>query len=121
MAVEVLEAGFVRVTPDVLDWTDVLTHAANLIEEHGWVKGDSGDASRGFSLHGAIGQAAAALTDGGKDNPTARILRDTATERLRAVMPDKFANETAPDIVWNDAQRSSRPVVTLISKALSAA
>lgn len=121
MAVKVLGAGYVGIEPDVLDWTDVLLDAQALIEEHGWVKNTSGDASKGFSLHGAIGQAAATLTGEGKDAPVARTLREDALTKLKAVMPAKYRDESQPDLVWNDAQRNKKAVTTLIGKALATA
>lgn len=121
MAVKQLEPGFVRVEPDVLDWTDVLMDAKALIEEHGWVKNTSGDYSTGFSLHGAIGTVTAKLTGEGKDQPVARTLRQDANAKLLEVMPDSYKEQAQPDIAWNDKQRGKKSVMALIDKALARA
>lgn len=86
MSTTVIEPGrLVRVDPDVLNADDILEFGAALIEEHGHVTGDSGDVDQGFSIHGAIGEAASRATgDSGKNSDRARTLRDAAAEKIRA-------------------------------------
>lgn len=85
MGVTVIEPGrLVRVDPDEVNADDVLDFGAAMIEEQGHVVRDSGDASRGWSIHGAIGEAARRVTgESGKDGPRARELRNAAAEQLR--------------------------------------
>jgi hypothetical protein len=68
----------VKVHPPAFGARDVIELAESLIETHGWVKGDGGDASRGWSIHGAIGEAAARATSSQKDSTSARPFRDAA-------------------------------------------
>lgn len=85
MGVTVIEPGrLVRVDPDEVSADDVLDFGAALIEEQGHIVRDSGDATRGWSIHGALGEAARRVTgESGKDGPMARQLRDAAALQLR--------------------------------------
>lgn len=86
----------VRIDPAYVDTNDVIELAEALIEEHGHVQQDSGDATRGWSIHGALGEAAHRLTnDQGKDKPTARRFRDDAAARI-------LANEGRTELEVND-------------------
>lgn len=74
---------FVRVEPDKVDADDILEFAAALIARYGWVKGDSGDEHRGFSIHGAIGEAAKRATLSHHKGETAsRKLREAAKAQM---------------------------------------
>lgn len=89
----------VRVGPDELDADDILEFGQALITEQGWVKGTSGDASQGWSIHGAIGEAARRATgSSAKDSGDARSLRNDAAAQLAAAHNDRSEadlNDTA--------------------------
>lgn len=85
--VTVIKPGkIVLVRPDALDEDDILDFAAAIVEEQGWVKGQGGDATQGWSIHGAVGEAARRATDSsGKDSTSARPLRDKAAAKVLAI------------------------------------
>lgn len=73
----------VEVSPDEIDEKDTLEVAELLIDEHGHFKNDSGDETRGWSIHGAVGEAARRVTDSsGKDQDGPRALRNSAAALL---------------------------------------
>lgn len=75
----------VRVEPDRIDADDIIEFAGALLFAHGWIKGDSGDEHRGWSIHGAVGEAARRATGAGtKDAREARILRDQVAGMVAA-------------------------------------
>lgn len=84
MGVTVIDPGrLVLVEPDGLDAKDVLELAGAIIEEQGWSKGSSGGSSleggAGWSIHGAVGEAARrAKGVSDKSSDAARPLRDEA-------------------------------------------
>lgn len=83
MTTTVIRPGVVKVEPDQLDENDVMEFAEALIEEHGHVKNTGGDAGTGWSIHGAIGEAARRATgEGGKDGSRSRVLRDAAATKI---------------------------------------
>lgn len=86
MGVTVIEPGrLVLVEPDQLDANDILDFGAALIEEHGHMTGDSGDEQKGWSIHGAVGEAARRATGShAKDDPASRVLRDEAARKIMA-------------------------------------
>lgn len=90
MPVTVIKAKkLARVEPDLLDGNDILDFAAVLIEDQGHTKTNSGSASVGWSLHGAIGEASRLATDSGaKDSQTARPLRTSAEGLLEQRWPE---------------------------------
>lgn len=96
--VTVIDGGkTVIVGPDDLTADDILEFGAALIEEHGHKKGDSGDASQGWSIHGAVGEAARRATgESGKDGPRSRVLREVAAQQL-------FAKHGKGEFEVNDA------------------
>lgn len=97
MGVTVIHPGrLVKVEPDEIDEKDTLEVAEAMIEEQGHIQGDSGDENRGWSIHGAIGEAARRVTDSqGKDNSEPRALRDAAAQLL-------LDHHQASEIVLND-------------------
>lgn len=126
--VTVIEPGrLVKVDPDKLDAHDILEFAEVLIEEHGWLQHDSGDTGRGFSLHGAVGEAARrAVTPhsvstyvskdnstGKREDPGARELRDAANELLVAM-------HGKTDIEINDAASTVDEVLVASRQARGA-
>lgn len=87
---EIVPGKLVKVEPDGLGAKDVIELGEALIEEHGWVTGDSGDESRGWSIHGAIGEAAKRATGStGKDSTEARPLRDEAARMMTESDPNR--------------------------------
>lgn len=79
----------VEVVPDGVGVNDVIELAEALIEEHGNVKGDSGSEKGGWSIHGAIGEAARRATDSNaKDSVRARPFRDKAATLLMETDPE---------------------------------
>lgn len=100
---EIHPGRLVRIGPARINVNDVLELAEALIEEHGHIKRDSGSAATGWSLHGAIGEAAKrAVAAHGKDSPEARPLRDAANEALMA------AHGGRTDIQLNDEPRCTK-------------
>lgn len=100
--VTVIEPGkLVRVDPPALNVDDVIEFAEALIEEEGHVKGEGGEGKRGWSIHGAIGEAAKRATgEGGKDGTRSRELRNQATAKLTEAFPQQNEyelNDTAAD------------------------
>lgn len=85
MSVTVISPTVVKVEPDELNADDILEFAEALIEEHGHYTGDSGSSSAGWSIHGAIGEAAMRATgEGGKDGSKSRVLREAAKDRVES-------------------------------------
>lgn len=83
MSVTVIREGLVRVDPDRVGPDDILEFGARIIEEHGWVTHESGSVEKGFSIHGAVGEAARRAT-GTHDKGawSARALRDETREQF---------------------------------------
>lgn len=84
MSVTEIEPGrLVRVEPEKVTADDILEFGAAMIEEQGHVKNDSGDANRGWSIHGAVGEAARRATgESAKDGAASRPLREAAASQL---------------------------------------
>lgn len=98
MAVTIISPDLVRVEPDGLTADDILDFGAALIEEHGWRTDDSGNAEDGWSIHGAVGEAARRATDShAKDSEASRPLRDEAARQVEAThgAPEFFVNDNA--------------------------
>jgi len=99
MTVTVIRPGrLVQVEPDKLTADDIIDFAAALIEVHGWVQHDSGDEKRGWSIHGALGEASRRATQSrGKDDSAARRFRDQANAQIKAKydMDDIKLNDTS--------------------------
>lgn len=118
-SVERMSGRTVRVGEDLLDARDVIEVGEALIERDGWLQRDSGDAARGWSLHGAIGEAAKRLGEHGtghdKGGPVARPLRDAATKLLEKVLPD---GET--EFTFNDKADDADAVIALMRAARGA-
>lgn len=102
----------VRVGPDELDADDILEFGQALIQEQGWVKGESGDATKGWSIHGAVGEAARRATGASaKDDGRARPLRNEAAAQLAA------ANEGKTEAELNDSADTVDQVLALMGAA----
>lgn len=110
MTTTVIRPGrLVRVEPSKISGRHVLELAEALIEEFGHMKGDSGDESRGFSIHGAIGEAAKRITTSNdKGSDRARSLRDEAKNLV-----ERHHNEgRAGDAPWKtEASLNDDPAV----------
>lgn len=113
MSVTEIQPGrLVKVEPDELDAKDVLELGEALIEEHGWVQQTGGDETIGWSIHGAVGEAAKRATgEHGKDGARARPLRDEAA-RLVAE-----AHGGATEIAVNDNAGSVGEVLAAMRAA----
>jgi hypothetical protein len=77
---------------------DIIELAEALIEENGWVKGDGGNASKGWSIHGAIGEASGRAYGGNssqKGGTKERPLRDDAAQK---VSDADMAMRSTPDV-----------------------
>lgn len=104
MTVTVIEPGrLVLVEPDGLDARDIIELGEALIEEHGWVQNDGGNEARGWSIHGAVGEAANRATGSkGKDTQDARPLRDEAarliSEADQGHRTEQDINDSAPSV-----------------------
>lgn len=106
--VEIERGKLVQVLPDALNAKDIIEFAEALIEEEGWVQGTGGAAGQGWSIHGAIGEASDRVTPApggnrqGKDNPTARPLRNEAAALLTETDPqhrnEMEINDQAQDV-----------------------
>jgi hypothetical protein len=103
----------VRVGPDELDADDILEFGQALIEEQGWVKGESGDATKGWSIHGAVGEAARrAMGQTSKsDYGPGRDLRNEAAAQLAA------ANDGRTEADLNDTADTVDQVLALMGAA----
>lgn len=110
-AVEVLSPKLVKIAPTKVTGKDILELAEALVYEHGHVKGDSGDATRGFSIHGAVNEAAARVTGQHKSDAGASELRDEATELLLR------AHEGQTDLTLNDSAESKEQVLAYFRAA----
>lgn len=100
MSVTEIRPGVVKVEPDQLDENDVIELGEALIEEHGWVKNTGGDEKQGFSIHGAIGEAAKRATgEHEKDGPRSRTLRNAAAAKIGDLGKNEIqANDDATDV-----------------------
>lgn len=88
MVTEIQPGKLVKVEPDALDAKDVIELAEVLIEEHGWVQGSGGDQASGWSIHGAIGEAARRATGAGaKDYGDAPSFRNQAAVLVTGADP----------------------------------
>ena len=103
----------VRVGPDELDADDILEFSQALIREQGWVKGKSGDAAGGWSIHGAVGEAARrAMGQTSKsDSGPGRQLRDDAAAQLAAAHGGKT------EVELNDTADTVEQVLALVGAA----
>lgn len=126
MSVTVIEPGkLVRVDPDEVNADDVLEFGAALIREHGHHVGDSGDEKHGWSIHGAVGEAARRIANvSAKDADPARELRDAAAQRLRdfhfPVEPD-LKQTMAPNTAEYQLNDTAADVDEVIARMLAPA
>lgn len=83
---------------------EILSAAADLIEEHGWVQGEYGDEEYGFCAMGAVYVAASySATDRDRGNAVNRL---AASVGYNAV------------VYWNDSiAQSKEEVITALRKA----
>lgn len=85
---------------------EILSAAADLIEEHGWVQGEYGDEEYGFCVMGAVYAATA----------------EHATDRDRGNAVNRLAGSLGYNAVvyWNDSiAKSKEEVITALRKAAS--
>lgn len=112
--VELITPNVVKVGPGELDELDILEYAEALIEEHGHRVGDSGDEKQGWSIHGAVGEAAKRATgSSAKDSGTARPLREAA-----AAAVERTSGKT--EFVANDEAKDKTEAVAILRAARGA-
>jgi hypothetical protein len=83
----------------------IAARAAELIREHGWLKGKYGDCGKGFCAVGAINQAESECEEPGAARAAAGCIRAIRTR----IEPPTVA-------AWNDAQTSPAPILAVLDE-----